>query len=284
MVDGTHFRARRRPRAEDVGWRALAGALSDVAAMGAEPGEAYLAVVVAARASTSSRCTAGAQALAGECGVTIAGGDLAAGPGADRRRHRHRLGGDAGGRRRPRRRAARRPASASPARSAPRPRAWRGVRRGTVDAPPPPGRGSPRASRSRARRARDDRPLRRARHGRAARRERQRRPARRSTSTGCRSRTARRSSRPPPAARTTSCWPASRRSRGRPAASPGSARSPRAQASSCAAAAAALARPRALASELLAGAGERAGGRWRPRPPGVHFVVLHVDLFHAVPS
>ncbi|MDP9384644.1 MAG: AIR synthase related protein, partial [Actinomycetota bacterium] len=44
MVDGTHFRSERTAPA-DVGHRALAGALSDVAAMGAEPGEAYLAVV-----------------------------------------------------------------------------------------------------------------------------------------------------------------------------------------------------------------------------------------------
>src|SRR3954470_24300985 len=45
MVDGTHFRLGQATR-EDVGWRALAGAVSDLAAMGAEPGEAYLAVVV----------------------------------------------------------------------------------------------------------------------------------------------------------------------------------------------------------------------------------------------
>ena len=36
MVDGTHFRLG-QATPEDVGWRALAGALSDVAAMGAEP-------------------------------------------------------------------------------------------------------------------------------------------------------------------------------------------------------------------------------------------------------
>src|SRR4051812_554064 len=40
MVDGTHFRLRDgHATPEDAGWRALAGALSDVAAMGAEPGE-----------------------------------------------------------------------------------------------------------------------------------------------------------------------------------------------------------------------------------------------------
>jgi thiamine-monophosphate kinase len=81
MVDGTHFRlATATP--EDVGWRALAGALSDIAAMGAAPGEAYLAVVVPPELGEAGVVAlhAGAQALAGECGVTIAGGDLAAGP------------------------------------------------------------------------------------------------------------------------------------------------------------------------------------------------------------
>ncbi len=77
MVEGTHFLAGAAP--EDVGWRALAGALSDVAAMGADPGEAYLAVV-APPGTDLVALHRGAQALAGECGVTIAGGDLAAGP------------------------------------------------------------------------------------------------------------------------------------------------------------------------------------------------------------
>src|ERR1044072_3000536 len=45
MGDGTHFR-RGPATPEDAGWRALAGALSDVAAMGAEAGEAYLSVVL----------------------------------------------------------------------------------------------------------------------------------------------------------------------------------------------------------------------------------------------
>jgi thiamine-monophosphate kinase len=82
MVDGTHFNLSPPAQAtpEDVGWRALAGALSDVAAMGAEPGEAYLAVVVPPGFDGVVALHEGAQALAGECGVTIAGGDLAAGP------------------------------------------------------------------------------------------------------------------------------------------------------------------------------------------------------------
>jgi thiamine-monophosphate kinase len=81
MVDGTHFRLG-QATPEDVGWRALAGALSDVAAMGAEPGEAYLSVVLPAALDDDDVVAIhrGAEALARECGVTIAGGDLARGP------------------------------------------------------------------------------------------------------------------------------------------------------------------------------------------------------------
>lgn len=81
MVDGTHFRLG-QASPEDVGWRALAGALSDVAAMGGEAGEAYLSVVLP-RAMGDEDVLAlhrGAEALAAECGVTIAGGDLTRGP------------------------------------------------------------------------------------------------------------------------------------------------------------------------------------------------------------
>ena len=43
IVDGVHFRLREGwATPAEVGSRALAGALSDLAAMGAEPGEAYL--------------------------------------------------------------------------------------------------------------------------------------------------------------------------------------------------------------------------------------------------
>ncbi len=81
MVDGTHFRLG-QATPEDVGWRALAGALSDVAAMGAEPGEAYLSVVLGPDLEEADVVAVhrGAEALAAECGVTIAGGDLARGP------------------------------------------------------------------------------------------------------------------------------------------------------------------------------------------------------------
>jgi thiamine-monophosphate kinase len=82
MVDGTHFRLGRGWTAADAGHRALAGALSDLAAMGAEPGEAFLSVVVPdALAETDVVALhASAEALAAGCGVTIAGGDLVAGP------------------------------------------------------------------------------------------------------------------------------------------------------------------------------------------------------------
>jgi thiamine-monophosphate kinase len=82
MVDGTHFRLGERCGPEDVGWRALAGAASDLAAMGAEPGEAYLSVVLPAALGDDDVLAlhAGAEACARACGLTIAGGDLAAGP------------------------------------------------------------------------------------------------------------------------------------------------------------------------------------------------------------
>jgi thiamine-monophosphate kinase len=77
MVDEVHFR-RSQLSGEEIGHRALAGALSDLAAMGAEPGEAYLLLglppgSVEALALAVAR---GAQRLASECGVTIAGGDV----------------------------------------------------------------------------------------------------------------------------------------------------------------------------------------------------------------
>jgi thiamine-monophosphate kinase len=82
MVDGTHFRLGAEVTPEDAGWRALAGALSDLAAMGASPGEAYLAVVLphAMGDADALALHRGAAELAARCGVTLAGGDLARGP------------------------------------------------------------------------------------------------------------------------------------------------------------------------------------------------------------
>jgi thiamine-monophosphate kinase len=81
MIDGVHFRSEQLP-AQDVGHRALAGALSDLAAMGATPGEAFL-VLGLPKGYDSSRAldlARGAQALAEDCGVTIAGGDVTSAP------------------------------------------------------------------------------------------------------------------------------------------------------------------------------------------------------------
>jgi thiamine-monophosphate kinase len=82
MVDGTHFRLGHGWTARDAGHRALAGALSDLAAMGAEPGEAFLSIVLPDALSDDDVLAlhAGAEALAERCGVTIAGGDLVGGP------------------------------------------------------------------------------------------------------------------------------------------------------------------------------------------------------------
>jgi thiamine-monophosphate kinase len=81
MVDGTHFRLGDGWTAQDAGWRALAGALSDLAAMGAQPGEAYVSVVVPPGMADDDVVALhrSAEALAERTGTTIAGGDLVAG-------------------------------------------------------------------------------------------------------------------------------------------------------------------------------------------------------------
>ena len=82
MVEGTHFVLGPRCGPEDVGHRALAGALSDLAAMGAAPGEAYLCVVLPPSLGQDDVLALhrGAEALARVSGTTIAGGDLTGGP------------------------------------------------------------------------------------------------------------------------------------------------------------------------------------------------------------
>ncbi len=81
MVDGTHFRLG-QASAADIGHRALAAALSDLAAMGAAPGEAYLGVVLPPQMPDDDVLALheGAEALAAATGTTIAGGDIVAGP------------------------------------------------------------------------------------------------------------------------------------------------------------------------------------------------------------
>ncbi len=83
MVEGVHFRL------EDgwmtpaqVGGRALAAALSDLAAMGALPGEAYLVLGLPQGLGEQQalELVRGAHALAHTAGVEIAGGDVVAAP------------------------------------------------------------------------------------------------------------------------------------------------------------------------------------------------------------
>lgn len=82
MVDGTHFQLGPDCTAADSGHRALAGALSDIGAMGALPGEAYLGVILPPGLADRDVLALheSAEALARRCGVTIAGGDIVAGP------------------------------------------------------------------------------------------------------------------------------------------------------------------------------------------------------------
>jgi thiamine-monophosphate kinase len=83
MVEGVHFRLD-WISAADAGHRALAGALSDLAAMGVEAGEAYLALGVGGSldAARALELMSGAESLAASCAVTIAGGDVVRSPAA----------------------------------------------------------------------------------------------------------------------------------------------------------------------------------------------------------
>jgi len=83
MVDGVHFRLDHPlVSARDVGHRALAAALSDLAAMGAEAGEAYVALAVpdGLGAEAVLELARGMESLAAQTGTTIAGGDLVRAP------------------------------------------------------------------------------------------------------------------------------------------------------------------------------------------------------------
>ena len=79
LVDGVHFE-RATHSAADIGWKALATALSDIAAMGAEAGEAYVSVVLPDDFEEPLELVHGMEELASECGATIAGGDVVHGP------------------------------------------------------------------------------------------------------------------------------------------------------------------------------------------------------------
>jgi thiamine-monophosphate kinase len=84
MVEGVHFRldgdAAETPA--DIGWRALAGALSDLAAMGARAGEAYVALGVSPDLGEKGalELMRGALELAARTETTVAGGDVVSAP------------------------------------------------------------------------------------------------------------------------------------------------------------------------------------------------------------
>jgi len=80
MVDGTHFRLGQATPA-DIGHRALAAALSDLAAMGAAPGEAYLGLVLPP--SLPDAHVLELHAGAGRCGrpATVSGAGRRCAPG-----------------------------------------------------------------------------------------------------------------------------------------------------------------------------------------------------------
>lgn len=82
MVDGVHFRLGITASAADAGHRALAGALSDIAAMGADPGEAYVALGLPAGFARDDALALGDAmgALAARCDVALIGGDITSAP------------------------------------------------------------------------------------------------------------------------------------------------------------------------------------------------------------
>jgi thiamine-monophosphate kinase len=83
MIEGVHFRLGKEwMTPAQVGGRALAAALSDLAAMGAEAGEAYLVLGLPSGFTEGQalELVGGAHALALATGVTIAGGDVVVAP------------------------------------------------------------------------------------------------------------------------------------------------------------------------------------------------------------
>jgi thiamine-monophosphate kinase len=79
VVEGVHFTRSTHSPAQ-IGRRALATALSDLAAMGAEPGEAYVSLVCPQDFEEPLGLVRGMEALAETCATTIAGGDVVSGP------------------------------------------------------------------------------------------------------------------------------------------------------------------------------------------------------------
>jgi thiamine-monophosphate kinase len=81
LIDGVHFR-REWSSLPRIGAKALAVALSDLAAMGAEPGEAYVVLGVPPDLDEDGciELLDGMTALAAETGTTLAGGDVTRAP------------------------------------------------------------------------------------------------------------------------------------------------------------------------------------------------------------
>jgi thiamine-monophosphate kinase len=77
IVEGVHFRRESTPL-EAIGRRALAAALSDLAAMGAEPGEAYIVLGVPEDLDEAGclELLEGAEGLAARTGTALVGGDI----------------------------------------------------------------------------------------------------------------------------------------------------------------------------------------------------------------
>ena len=82
IVEGVHFNLDAGTSFADIGWRAMAGALSDIAAMGAQTGEAYVALGIPSHVGERGALDLmlGAEELAEQTATTIAGGDLVAAP------------------------------------------------------------------------------------------------------------------------------------------------------------------------------------------------------------
>jgi thiamine-monophosphate kinase len=79
VVDGVHFSLSTHSAA-DIGHKALATALSDIAAMGAGPGEAYVSLALPEGFGGALELVEGMRALAARQGVAIAGGDVVSAP------------------------------------------------------------------------------------------------------------------------------------------------------------------------------------------------------------
>jgi thiamine-monophosphate kinase len=82
LIEDVHFR-RRWATPADIGWKALAVNVSDIAAMGGRPRWALVALACpeAVRVDEAEAFFAGVQALSTEYGVAVVGGDTCASPG-----------------------------------------------------------------------------------------------------------------------------------------------------------------------------------------------------------